>query len=90
MSPGHFEPTGNVGSPYRKKLSAVAEKNPDTILVNELFIGDHGKITKTCHELGLERTGGYQKHKCFMRFEEQCRFKYLLNSASIGYANKFK
>ena len=25
-----------------------------------------------------------------MRFEDQCGYKYLLNSASIGYANKFK
>ena len=25
-----------------------------------------------------------------MRFEDQCRYKYLINSASIGYANKFK
>jgi hypothetical protein len=25
-----------------------------------------------------------------MTFEEQCSYKYLLNSASIGYANKFK
>ena len=25
-----------------------------------------------------------------MKFEDQCRFKYLLNSASIGYANKLK
>ena len=38
----------------------------------------------------LHATGGYQKHKCFMRFEDQCSYKYLLNSASIGYANKFK
>ena len=33
--------TGNVGSPYRKTLSEVARVNPETILVNELFIGDH-------------------------------------------------
>ena len=25
-----------------------------------------------------------------MTFEDQCSYKYLLNSASIGYANKFK
>ncbi|EOD14633.1 hypothetical protein EMIHUDRAFT_197105 [Emiliania huxleyi CCMP1516] len=41
-------------------------------------------------EMKLHATGGYQKHKCFMRFEDQCGYKYLLNSASIGYANKFK
>jgi hypothetical protein len=34
--------------------------------------------------------GGFQQHKCYMPFADQCRFKYLLNSASIGYANKFK
>ena len=32
--------TGNVGSPYRKVLSQVAERNADEILVNELFIGE--------------------------------------------------
>ena len=31
--------TGNVGSPFRKRLAAVAEKNPETMFVNELFIG---------------------------------------------------
>ena len=34
--------------------------------------------------------GGYQKHQCYMTFTEQCSYKYLINSASIGYANKFK
>ena len=82
--------TGNTMSPFRQKVVAAAKKRPDTMLVNELFIGDHNKIKKTCHELGLERKGGYQAHKCYMTFTEQCSYKYLLNSASIGYANKFK
>jgi len=82
--------TGNVGSVHRKSLAAVAEKAPREVFVNELFIGDHGKIRQTCKEMGLHATGGYQQHKCFMRFEDQCSYKYLLNSASIGYANKFK
>jgi protein glucosyltransferase len=82
--------TGNVGSPFRKRLALVAGSHPDTMLVNELFIGDHNKIRRTCHELGLERKGGFQQHLCYMTFQQQCRYKYLLNSASIGYANKFK
>ena len=82
--------TGNVGSWHRKRLAAVAQRSPDTVLVNELFIGDHSKIHSTCEQLGLHRQGGYQQHKCYMTFEDQCRYKYLLNSASIGYANKFK
>ena len=82
--------TGNVGSPFRKRLAEVAERNPQTMLVNELFIGDHGKIKQTCRELGLHDKGGFQQHKCYMTFQEQCGYKYLLNSASIGYANKFK
>jgi len=82
--------TGNVGSPYRKVLSQVAERNADEILVNELFIGDHGRIKSTCKDLGLHLKGGFQQHKCFMPFKDQCSYKYLLNSASIGYANKFK
>ena len=41
--------TGNVGSPYRKKVAAVAEKHPAEMLVNELFIGAsalHGQRRK--------------------------------------------
>ena len=64
--------------------------HPGEILVNELFIGDHGKIRQTCAQLGIHRKGGFQQHKCYMTFTEQCGYKYLLNSASIGYANKFK
>jgi hypothetical protein len=45
---------------------------------------------RTCADLGLDRKGGFQQHKCFMPFADQCKYKYLLNSASIGYANKFK
>ena len=82
--------TGNVGSPYRKILSEQARRSPQEVLVNELFIGDHGKIRSTCAQLGLHRKGGFQQHKCYMTFAEQCGYKYLLNSASIGYANKFK
>ena len=82
--------TGNVGSPFRKVLVAEAQRSPGEILVNELFIGDHGKIRSTCKELGLHAKGGFQQHKCYMTFAEQCGYKYLLNSASIGYANKFK
>ena len=43
-----------------------------------------------CAELGLHTHGGFQQHKCYMTFAQQCSYKYLLNSASIGYANKFK
>jgi hypothetical protein len=82
--------TGNVGSPYRKRLAKQAAISPNEILVNELFIGDHGRINATCASLGRQRLGGFHQHKCYMTFEEQCSYKYLLNSASIGYANKFK
>ena len=52
----------------------------------QLFIGDHAKIRKTCSQLGYQRdrVGGFQQHRCYMKFEEQCGYKYLLNSASIG------
>ena len=82
--------TGNIGSPFRKRLAEVAKGNPQTMLVNELFIGDHNKIRKTCAQLGKDRMGGFQQHLCYMTFEDQCKYKYLLQSASIGYANKFK
>ncbi len=45
------------------------------MLVNELFIGDHARIRSTCAQLGLHRAGGYQQHKCFMTFEQQCGYK---------------
>ena len=35
--------TGNVGSPFRKRLAEEARRSPGEMLVNELFIGDHGK-----------------------------------------------
>ena len=82
--------TGNVGSPFRQALAAAARRYPSTMLVNELFIGDHGKIRKTCEDLGLHRQGGFQQHKCYMTFAQQCSYKYLLQSASIGYANKVR
>ena len=81
--------TGNVGSRFRRHLADVASEHPNHILVNEVFIGDKRK-DKTCKQLNLHKTGGYVKHKCFMKFEDQCQYKYLINSASIGYANKFK
>ena len=82
--------TGNVGSAPRKRLAEVARQNPSEVLVNELFIGDHAKVRQTCAQLGLHKQGGFQQHKCYMTFTEQCQYKYLLNSASIGYANKLK
>ena len=45
--------TGNVGSPFRKRLCEVAKEHPRTMLVNELFIGDHRKITKVKDDLPL-------------------------------------
>jgi hypothetical protein len=82
--------TGNVGSPFRKRLAKAAAKAPSTMLVNELFIGDHKKIKHTCEEIGKHRTGGFQQHLCYMTPAQQCSYKYLLQTASIGYANKFK
>jgi hypothetical protein len=79
-----------VGSSYRKRLAAQAKISPAEMLVNELFIGDHGRINSTCATINRHRTGGFQQHLCYMTFTEQCSYKYLLNSASIGYANKFK
>ena len=79
-----------MGSSYRKRLAAQAKISPAEMLVNELFIGDHGRINSTCATINRHRTGGFQQHLCYMTFTEQCSYKYLLNSASIGYANKFK
>eukprot|EP00965_Chrysotila_dentata_P181137 5979588-Pleurochrysis_carterae.AAC.2 len=51
----------------------AAAANPGEMLVNELFIGDHVKISSTCRQLGLHDKGGYQQHKCYMTFQERCK-----------------
>jgi protein glucosyltransferase len=44
----------------------------------------------SCIKEGLAHTGGHQKDKCGLDFDELCRFKYLVNVGSNGYANKLK
>ena len=75
---------GNVGSPFRKKLAEVAKDNPSEMLVNELFIGDHGKIKSTCEALGLHRKGGFQQHLCYMTFQQQCTCPQDANSRAVA------
>ena len=45
---------------------------------------------KNCIKEGLAVKGGLQRDKCGMEFEDMCRFKYLVNVGSNGYANKLK
>jgi protein glucosyltransferase len=35
-------------------------------------------------------TGGFQEDECALSFEEMCRYRYLVNVGSNGYANKLK
>ena len=57
-----------------------------------MLIAHHMRIPQNpcevCHQIGCQShtQGGFQQHKCFMPFRDQCGYKYLLNSASIGYA----
>ena len=41
-------------------------------------------------DLGLADKGGLQEDKCALSFEEMCRYRYLVNVGSNGYANKLK
>eukprot|EP00854_Cymbomonas_tetramitiformis_P016657 gene16657-19789_t len=66
-----------------------AKEHTDSIFVNEIFIKTPtGR--KNCIEEGLAKRGGHQKDACGIPFEDLCRFKYLINVGSNGYANKLK
>jgi hypothetical protein len=86
--------TGNMKtSPNRRWIFNQAEVHPELLFVNEVYIkesppscfklvngGPHPNVTN----------GGVLVKKCGLSFEELCRYKYLLNVGSNGYANKLK
>mmetsp|Transcript_30621 Transcript_30621/g.97961 ORF Transcript_30621/g.97961 Transcript_30621/m.97961 type:complete len:601 (-) Transcript_30621:199-2001(-) len=82
--------TGNMKtSPNRRAVYHYAEQFPELLLVNEVYI----KTTPpSCFEVGEPNVtrGGVLQNKCGFSFKEMCRYRYLLNVGSNGYANKLK
>ena len=74
----------------RQEMYALAEANPSVMFVNEVFI--KAKSYASCFEMGFKEAtqGGVLSKKCGLAFEDLCRYKYLLNVGSNGYANKLK
>jgi len=81
--------TGNTQAMPRQRLAKVARDHPEDLFVNSVFFKTPpGRLS--CQQEGLGDKGGYQADKCSMSFEELCRYKYLVNVGSNGYANKLK
>eukprot|EP00854_Cymbomonas_tetramitiformis_P000842 gene842-1326_t len=81
--------TGNPQAGTRKQLKEVVLAHPDKILMNAiLFKTPPGK--RSCVVEGKYDKPGFQENQCGLSFEELCRYKYLINVGSNGYANKLK
>ena len=82
--------TGNMMGTLRQEMYALAEANPSVMFVNEVFI--KAKSYSSCFEMGFKEAtqGGVLSKKCGLAFEDLCRYKYLLNVGSNGYANKLR
>ena len=82
--------TGNMMGTLRQEMYALAEANPSVMFVNEVFI--KAKSYASCFEMGFKEAtqGGVLSKKCGLAFEDLCRYKYLLNVGSNGYANKLR
>lgn len=82
--------TGNMKtSPNRRYIFNQAEQHPELLFVNEVYIKESPPSCFAINEPNVTR-GGVLVKKCGLSFEELCRYKYLLNVGSNGYANKLK
>jgi len=81
--------TGNTQAMPRQKLVEVARSNPETVFVNQVF-KKAPKGSLSCVKDGKADRGGFQVNECALSFEEMCRYRYLVNVGSNGYANKMK
>ena len=82
--------TGNMKtSPNRQTIMRQAEHHPELLFVNEIYIKTS---PPSCFDIGEPNVtrGGVLVKKCGLSFEELCKYKYLLNVGSNGYANKLK
>ena len=81
--------TGNTQAGPRQKLVEVAKLKPEYVFVNQVFKkAPKGKLS--CVQEGKADKGGFQENECALSFEEMCRYRYLVNVGSNGYANKLK
>jgi protein glucosyltransferase len=82
--------TGNMKtSPNRQTIFAQAQRFPELLFVNEVYIKTSPPSCFAIGEPNVTR-GGTLVKRCGLSFEELCRYKYLLNVGSNGYANKLK
>ncbi len=81
--------TGNMMGALRQRMYKDAERHPELMFVNEVFIKTS---PPSCFEIGAPEPtkGGVLSKKCGLSFKELCRYKYLLNVGSNGYANKLR
>ncbi|KAL1512259.1 hypothetical protein AB1Y20_005521 [Prymnesium parvum] len=82
--------TGNMKtSPNRQMIMRQAEQHPELIFANEIYIKTS---PPSCFDIGEPNVtqGGVLVKRCGLSFEELCKYKYLLNVGSNGYANKLK
>jgi len=82
--------TGNMKtSPNRQTIFRQAQSNPELLFVNEVYIKTS---PPSCFAIGEPNVtkGGVLVKRCGLSFEELCRYKYVLNVGSNGYANKLK
>jgi len=82
--------TGNMKtSPNRQKIFQQGQHHPELLFVNEVYIKTS---PPSCFDIGEPNVtnGGTLVKKCGLSFEEMCKYKYLLNVGSNGYANKLK
>lgn len=80
---------GNTQAGPRQKLVEVAKLRPEYVFVNQVF-KKSPKGALSCVEEGKADKGGLQEDECALSFEEMCRYRYLVNVGSNGYANKLK
>jgi len=81
--------TGNTQAMPRQRLVEVAKLAPEYVFVNQVF-KKAPKGALSCVEEGKADAGGFQENQCALSFEEMCRYRYLVNVGSNGYANKLK
>ena len=82
--------TGNMKtSPNRRYIFNQAQIHPELLFVNEVYIKESPPSCFAINEPNVTR-GGVLVKRCGLSFEELCRYKYLLNIGSNGYANKLK
>ena len=85
--------TGNMMGSLRKRLYQMAEaEHSDIMFVNEVFIKAAEQARDSCLDIAAPqpRSGGVLSKRCSLAFKDLCKYKYLINLGSNGYANKLR